>query len=1129
MLSAGCSQEKTAEENVREPEKNAVFRTSEETVSVLPTAEPKFAEPLPEELSMTEEISEPELPGEHSDPLPGELPDALPGEHSDPLPGELPDALPGEHSDPLPETLPETLPGELPDALPETLSGSSDAALFKDLPDLQPNVSDEDGTCDLSPEFRNFGLHWDEIPTVNVFQCESSGNGYSGSSSLVKDSGAVQFSSSLPSTADTDPMQELPAANVDENSGYFDQKTLPSLLEQFLKDTEQNNDPTPEQTAQLEKDHALIQSLFLRLGKPDKFRFLVGFAAFRMAIRLENEKENEKAHLHFLTAIENLLKCGTDANEEVCQKVLGYCGLWVEKKLLRIWNEQSFSERKLAIEALGSACRYWSLHQEKRASLEAMKMSYADLRVGLACARLEQAVCLSYGKQSPTKTDTAEGNEEKFLEELALIFGSMDQNDLDFMVGKVREDLLAVFKLYVSSLPFYMYEMAPLNMKTERRLQIFTRFLEEIENLKRAGLIQETDPEYLVILENLHAHLAFCRWFLSDFSECQKHVVRMREYFDFVSKNDGNDPRAVKYLDFRISMWEVLCAAKLADEEETRRRYQECLAKCGKIAGSAKEVSLLCANTLHYLGEVLQERMKEPALVCFQKVLNILEMEVEKDPQLLLNMASLSLFFENAVSLWKTAAELGNYPEAEAALAKYEKMIFRAEEQQKAVLGELPDERKQNFIIARFTLCHQQRALASKQNDQAKMAEADARLRELEGEVTKLDILSLDTLFFLRVGQKIEEAGRCEQNKDTAGVRQAFEEALGMLEMIEESQRTAVWMLSFAAMLPYPQLFEGESKEGVYQRLIDLCRSGKENDPENIVHYYGEILVLSIKAADTGQKENALNLCIEAAEVCKAMLANCPGDMRNGLMLVSLDRFLADAVLRDRNDLAEAKRYLAEAEKVFAPILEKYPEDCLDDKLALSITKMHIHRSEKKYPEALALAEKNLEELQNIDQTPEIFVKFKKIKREHFLSYRIDCLHTAAECYLAAGQKNEARKPLEKIWKYIEEAIQLEKASMEQKNASQNDPQNASQNDPTELSRETAAETTADLDWYLKLKVILTRMAAELEEGEKREELLRKADEEFEKLPDKEAKPVIHVLFSAHIRGPNEDPRNGMP
>ena len=259
------------------------------------------------------------------------------------------------------------------------------------------------------------------------------------------------------------------------------------------------------------------------------------------------------------------------------------------------------------------------------------------------------------------------------------------------------------------------------------------------------------------------------------------------------------------------------------------------------------------------------------------------------------------------------------------------------------------------------------------------------------------------------------------------------------------------------------------------------------------------------------------------------MLANCPGDMRNGLVLVSQDRFLADAVLRDRNDLAEAKRYLAEAEKVFAPILEKYPEDCLDDKLALSITKMHIHRSEKKYPEALALAEKNLEELQNIDQTPEIFVKFKKIKREHFLSYRIDCLHTAAECYLAAGQKNEARKPLEKNWKYLEEAIQLEKASMEQKNASQNDPQNASQNDPTELSRETAAETSADLDWYLKLKVILTRMAAELEEGEKREELLRKADEEFEKLPDKEAKPVIHMLFFAHIRGPNEDPRNGMP
>ena len=278
MLSVGCSQEKTAEENVREPEKNAVFRTSEETVSVLPTAEPKFAEPLPEELSMTEEISEPELPGELPDPLPGELPDELPGE--------------------LPDPLPETLPDKLPDALPETLSGSSDAALFKDLPDLQPNVSDEDGTCDLSSEFRNFGLHWDEIPMVNVFQCESSGNGYSGSSSLVKDSGAVQFSSSLPSTADTDPMQELPAANVAENSGYFDQKTLPSLLEQFLKDTEQNNDPTPERTAQLEKDHALIQSLFLRLGKPDKFRFLVGFAAFRMAILLENEKE--KAHLHFL-------------------------------------------------------------------------------------------------------------------------------------------------------------------------------------------------------------------------------------------------------------------------------------------------------------------------------------------------------------------------------------------------------------------------------------------------------------------------------------------------------------------------------------------------------------------------------------------------------------------------------------------------------------------------------------------------------------------------------------------------------------------------------------------------------------------------------------------------------------
>ena len=1101
MLSVGCSQEKTAEENVREPEKNAVSRTSEETVSVLPTAEPKFAEPLPEELSMTEEISEPELPGE------------LPG----PLPGELPDELPGE----LPDPLPETLPDMLPDALPETLSGSSDAALFKDQPDLQPNVSDEDGTCDLSPEFRNFGLHWDEIPMVNVFQCESSGNGYSGSSSLVKDSGAVQFSSSLPSTADTDPMQELPAANVAENSGYFDQKTLPFLLEQFLKDTAQNNDPTPEQTAQLEKDHALIQSLFLRLGKPDKFRFLVGFAAFRMAILLENEKE--KAHLHFLTAIENLLKCGTDSNEEVCQKVLGYCGLWVEKKLLRIWNEQSFSERKLAIEALGSACRYWSLHQEKRASLETMKMSYADLRVGLACARLEQAVCLSYGKQSPTKTDTAEGNEEKFLEELALIFGSMDQNDPDFMVGKVREDLLAVFKLYVSSLPFYMYEMAPLNMKTERRLQIFTRFLEEIENLKRAGLIQENDPEYLVILENLHAHLAFCRWFLSDFSECQKHVVRMREYFDFVSKNDGNDPRAVKYLDFRISMWEVLCAAKLADEEETRRRYQECLAKCGEVAGSVKDgsVSFLCANTLHYLGEVLQERMKEPALVCFQKALNILETEVEKDPQLLLNMASLSLFFENAVSLWKTAAELGNYPEAEAALAKYEKMIFRAEEQQKAVWGELPDERKQNFIIARFSLCHQQRALASKQNDQAKMAEADARLRELEGEVTKLDFLSLDTLFFLRVSQKIEEAGRCDQNKDTAGVRQAFEEALGMLEMIEESQRNAVWMISFTTVLPYPQLFEGESKEGVYQRLIDLCRSGKENDPENIVHYYGEILVLSIKAADTWHKENALNLYIEAAEVCKAMLANCPGDMRNGLMLVSQDRFLADAVLRDRNDLAEAKRYLAEAEKVFAPILEKYPEDCLDDKLALSITKMHIHRSEKKYPEALALAEKNLEELQNIDQTPEIFVKFKKLKREHFLSYRIDCLHTAAECYLAAGRKNEARKPLEEIWKYLEEAIQLEKASMEQ--------ENDLQNDSPKLSQETAAETSADLDWYLKLKVILTRMAAELEEGEKREELLRKADEEFEKLPDKEAKPVIHMLFFAHIRGPNEDPRNGMP
>jgi len=38
MLSVGCSQEKTAEENVREPEKNAVSRTSEETVSVLPTA-----------------------------------------------------------------------------------------------------------------------------------------------------------------------------------------------------------------------------------------------------------------------------------------------------------------------------------------------------------------------------------------------------------------------------------------------------------------------------------------------------------------------------------------------------------------------------------------------------------------------------------------------------------------------------------------------------------------------------------------------------------------------------------------------------------------------------------------------------------------------------------------------------------------------------------------------------------------------------------------------------------------------------------------------------------------------------------------------------------------------------------
>ncbi len=117
---------------------------------------------------------------------------------------------------------------------------------------------------------------------------------YFGSSSLVKDGGGGQFSSSLPSTAETDPMQELPAANVAENSGYFDQKTLPSLLEQFLKDTAQNNDPTHEQTAQLEKDHALIQSLFLRLGKPDKLRFLVGFAAFRMAIRLENEKE--KAH-----------------------------------------------------------------------------------------------------------------------------------------------------------------------------------------------------------------------------------------------------------------------------------------------------------------------------------------------------------------------------------------------------------------------------------------------------------------------------------------------------------------------------------------------------------------------------------------------------------------------------------------------------------------------------------------------------------------------------------------------------------------------------------------------------------------------------------------------------------------
>ncbi|MBE6427211.1 MAG: hypothetical protein E7028_01265 [Planctomycetaceae bacterium] len=1030
-------------------------------------------------------------------------------------------------SEDLPDELPESPRDELPAGLPDSLPDSVEIPETSELPSVSPIVPDDSQSSEFSSIIKNF--QFSEILSPNS-SFLSSGNQIDFSSpkapllNPLKDFGKLQKSPAPALSNNAEVPASPPPLDISENFEYFGQAGFNALLSNFFKATTER-DLTPEKIARLEEDFALLNDSFLMLGKPDYARLPLGTAAYFLALRVSADK----SHRYFLITLENFLKSTTSCRE-IRQKALGVIGLSAARNLRQIWNEQSFSERKLAIEALETSCAGLR-HKESRSGLT-KNFTYADQRIWLAASQLDQAIYLAYGGSHHSQMETAWENEEKFLENLALFLESMDQNDPDFTTEQSRENVFSLLKEYFHTLPFFIFDLAPPPSKNNaRRLQIFTRLLKETENLKNYDLPQDTATLTELFQLNIHGHLAACWWFLSDFTECQKHVVQMRNCFNSIRKNENNDPSATLFTDFRLSVREALCAAKLADEEETLKRYRECLVKSALLFEGPLPNGITIFQSvkdLQLLGSTIRERMKEPAFLCFQESLKILETLSEKYPELLLDMGFLNQFLNTVTFLWNTAAELGFYPDAEAALAKYEKALSLAEEQQKMILGELSDEMKQNFILRRFTLCHCQRSLARKQNDQAKIDKIDGRIRELEDEVKKLDILSVKTLFFLQISRKIEEAENCLQNQNADGARQTLEEALEMLETIEESQREIIWFASFMTVgTHYLEQFKDEKEKEAFQRIIGICRSGRKNVPENFVHYVGEIFLLIYLGTNAQYDEPALNLFIEAAETSKVFQKKFPYDARNGMMLVSIDQFLAELVLREENDLAGAKRYLTEAEKVFMPILKEYPENFLDIKLALSITKMRIRLKEKKYPEALALAEKNLEELQSIIQNTEISAKFKILCRENFLLLRIDCLHTAAECHLAAGRKDEGRKSLEETWKYLDEAIQLEKDSLKQENSVFDD----LEDNPAEVSHDADAkdENSRKLNWYLKLKVLLTRMSAELEEDGKREELLRKADEEFEKLPDKEAKLPIYFLFTMEAYGPNRDTQKITP
>ncbi|MBQ4142669.1 MAG: hypothetical protein IJD43_04245 [Thermoguttaceae bacterium] len=311
---------------------------------------------------------------------------------------------------------------------------------------------------------------------------------------------------------------------------------------------------------------------------------------------------------------------------------------------------------------------------------------------------------------------------------------------------------------------------------------------------------------------------------------------------------------------------------------------------------------------------------------------------------------------------------------------------------------------------------------------------------------------SADQAYWRLAKLEFQALGQLSGPNQKEAFRNHVERGLEMLDKVSESARDQKWYYMYVGLCTCQTMYQ-EPKEqySTLKKQIKTVREIVDRFPDE---YFFERCLMTILAdlapwedilGDSEQAEKYMREALEIAHEIQSLRSDPAVNIRTILCY----QWFADYCIR-KKDLTEAGKYLEFSERNLKLIRESGFKDEVVNHLLFSHadTYAHLLLAESKNAEALAVAKQNLKEYESFTGKLET----ERQKRD-WIRYSF----SAAEGYFRTGNLDETRKLLKKGMAYMEE-IQV------------------SQDEPL-------------------LGVRFYRLLAQLEEGEKREEFLRKADE----------------------------------